>query len=137
MDELGSNAYSVFTDPNGLNMEDGKYYLTNTKGVSGETFNKMMLYLKDNSITFVDDTPYRAVVRCILKIPKVNLVAPFSDRDLEFNVKISVNIDNNKYIVYSKQKLLNINLLQGESIKSNIGENILMAQIFIRLYSYD
>ena len=40
-------------------------------------------------------------------------------------------------IVYSKQKLLNINLLQVESIKSNIGENILMAQIFIRLYSYE
>ena len=79
-------------------MEEGKYYLTNTKGVSGETFNKMMLLLKDNSFTFVDDKPYKAVVRCVLKIPKINLVAPFANRDLELNEEISVNIDNNKYI---------------------------------------
>ena len=79
-------------------MEEGKYYLTNTKGVSGETFNKMMLLLKDNSFTFVDDKPYKAVVRCVLKIPKINLVAPFANRDLELNEEISVNIDNNRYI---------------------------------------
>ena len=98
IDKLGTNAYSVFTDAKGLNMEEGKYYLTNTKGVSGETFNKMMLLLKDNSFTFVDDKPYKAVVRCVLKIPKINLVAPFANRDLELNEEISVNIDNNKYI---------------------------------------
>ena len=96
IDELGSNAYSVFTDASGLNMEEGKYYLTNTRGK--DTFNKMMLYLKDNSITFVDDTPYRAAVRCVLKIPKIKLVTPFADRDLELNEEVSVNIDKNKYI---------------------------------------
>ena len=95
---LGSNAYTFFAGENGLNMQVGKYYLTNTKGDDKEdAFKKVMLYLEDNSIKFTEDRPFRAVVRCMLKIPKVNIIAPFTSRDLDFNEKINVIIDD-KYL---------------------------------------
>ena len=46
--QLGKNAYSVLTDPNGFNMEPGLNYLTNTKG-QGD-FTKIMMYLEDKKI---------------------------------------------------------------------------------------
>ena len=53
IDNLGSKAYTVFTDKNGFNMEKGKYYLTNTKGTKYLT-SKMLLYLDGNSLKFLD-----------------------------------------------------------------------------------
>ena len=87
IDSLGTRAYSVFTDTNGLNFEKGKYYLTNTKGK--ETYNKMLLYIDNDSLKFVEES--RGAIRCILKIPSVNLVGPFLSRDIEFNEKITIN----------------------------------------------
>ena len=90
---LGSNAYTFFTDENGLNMQVGKLYLTNTINRDNKnTFYKAMLYLEDNTIKFKEDSPFGAVVRCMQKIPKVNIIAPFTSRDLEFNEKIDVSI---------------------------------------------
>ena len=95
---LGSNAYSFFTDENGLNMQVGKYYLTNTEGTDKkDVFKKVLLYLEDNTIKFTEARPFNAVVRCMLKIPKVKIIGPFTDRDLEFNEKINVKIDT-KYL---------------------------------------
>ena len=51
--QLGKNAYSVFTDPNGFNMEPRTYYITNTKGNS--QFSKITVYLDGNSIKFTDE----------------------------------------------------------------------------------
>ena len=52
---LGSNAYSTFTDKNGLDMSEGIYYVTNTKG-KGD-YNKMFMILKNNAIQFDDLDP--------------------------------------------------------------------------------
>ena len=52
--QLGANAYSTFTDPNGFNMQRGKYYLTNTKGKEKNTKNKMFMYLDGTNIKFID-----------------------------------------------------------------------------------
>ena len=49
INKLGSKAYSVLTDENGLNMEKGKYYLKNTKG--SDTFGKMLLYIDKDTET--------------------------------------------------------------------------------------
>ena len=79
-------------------MQVGKYYLTNTEGTDKEdVFKKVLLYLKDNTIKFTEARPFNAVVRCMLKIPKVKIIGPFTDRDLEFNEKINVKIDT-KYL---------------------------------------
>ena len=94
IDSLGTRAYSVFTDTNGLNFEKGKYYLTNTKGK--ETYNKMLLYIDNDSLKFVEES--RGAIRCILKIPSVNVVGPFSSRDIELNEEITINVDDNRYL---------------------------------------
>ena len=47
--ELGSNAYSIFTKADGLNLIKGNYYLTNTKG-SNHEYSKLFLYLDKNSL---------------------------------------------------------------------------------------
>ena len=94
---LGSNAYSFFKDENGLNMKPGINYLTNTKGTSDAYYAKIMVYIEDNTIKFKDDKPFLSTVRCMLKIPKIKLIAPFTDRDLELNEKITIKLDS-KYI---------------------------------------
>ena len=53
--KLGSNAYSTFTDKNGLDMSEGIYYVTNTKGTGD--YNKMFMILKNNAIQFDDLDP--------------------------------------------------------------------------------
>ena len=94
---LGSRAYSFFTDPNGLNMQKGKYYITNTKEDPNTDFNKTVLYIDENSLKFIDMRPHSAAVRCLLKIPEVNLIGVFTERDLNFNEKITIKADN-KYL---------------------------------------
>ena len=94
---LGSDAYSFFTDENGLNMKSGIDYLTNTKGTSDADFAKIIVYIEDNTIKFKDDKPFFSTVRCMLKIPKIKLIAPFTERDLELNEKITIQLDS-KYI---------------------------------------
>ena len=49
---MGSNAYSIFTDKNGLDMSEGIYYVTNAKG-TGDYY-KMFMILKNNAIQFDD-----------------------------------------------------------------------------------
>ena len=75
--ELGNNAYSNYTEENGLNMKEKIYYVTNTKGAGD--YNKIFMYLEDNSITFKDMDPVNAIwdtslkfhCICMLKIPEV------------------------------------------------------------------
>lgn len=97
INKLGSKAYSVLTEENGLNMEKGKYYLTNTKG--SDTFGKMLLYIDKDTETlkFEEQTPFNVVIRCMLKIPKTNFVGPFTSRDIDFNEQITIKT-NNKYL---------------------------------------
>ena len=97
INKLGSKAYSVLTDENGLNMEKGKYYLTNTKG--SDTPRKMLLYIDKDTETlkFEEQTPFNVVIRCMLKIPKTNFVGPFTSRDIDLNEQITIKT-NNKYL---------------------------------------
>ena len=59
--DLGSNAYSKFTDKNGLYMSENIYYLTNTKGSNGD-YNKMFMILKNNDIKFEDMDPITYII---------------------------------------------------------------------------
>ena len=92
--QLGKKAYSVFTDPNGFNMETGIYYLTNTKG-QGD-FTKIMMYLEDKNIKFKDTVPFGdTVCRCILDIYPLKLNYSNNKGEINMNQKIIISIDNN------------------------------------------
>ena len=95
IDNLGSKAYTVFTDKNGFNMEKGKYYLTNTRGTKDLT-SKMLLYLDGNSLKFLDYYTFinTVVVRCMLNIPETNFLGKFKEKDIDYNEKIIIKTDN-------------------------------------------
>ena len=96
--ELGSNAYTVMTNPSGFNMQKGKYYLTNTKGESG--MRKIFLYIDGESLKFIDEDPFKisGAVRCMLDLSKVKVVLPFNDRDVNFGEKVSIKNSISKYL---------------------------------------
>ena len=98
IDTLGSKAYSIFTDKNGFNITEGKYYLTNTGGKKYKT-SKMLLYLDGNSLKFLDERTFTVdvVVRCMLNIPITKIVSKFKERDIDLNEKIMIKADN-KYL---------------------------------------
>ena len=92
--QLGKNAYSVFTDPNGFGMEQETYYLTNTKGQ--KQFNKIMMYLEDKKIKFIDDSlSKKTVCRCILDIYSLKLNYTNNKGDINMNQKTVFTIENN------------------------------------------
>ena len=101
--ELGDNAYSKFTEENGLNMKEKIYYVTNTKG-NGD-YNKMFMYLENNSITFKDIDPVNAIYDtsqkyhciCMLKVPTVKLEFPKDKRDFDFNEEVKFQTSFNNY----------------------------------------
>jgi len=101
--QLGSNAYSVLTDPNGFNMESKTYYATNTKGSS--SFNKYFMYLNGNSIQFIDSTPsningdlsQKAETRCMLDLSSIKLEFPSEEGDLSLNTETLIKTSS-KYL---------------------------------------
>ena len=76
--QLGADAYSKFTEPNGFNIQAGKYYLTNTRGKETLSFNKMFMYLDGTNFKFIEFDPYveNGVCRCMLDLLRINLVFP-------------------------------------------------------------
>jgi len=84
-------------------MKEEIYYITNTKG-TGE-YNKMFLYLEDNSITFKDMDPVNALwdtslkfhCICILKIPTVTIEFPEDKRDFDYNTEVKFQTSFNNY----------------------------------------
>ena len=103
--DLGSDAYSTFTDQNGLDMSENIYYLTNTKGSGGE-YNKMFMILKNNAIQFEDIDPVSYIISgspqkfhtiCKLNIPEVKIVFPENKRDFDYNSELQLNINFNGY----------------------------------------
>jgi len=101
--ELGNNAYSKFTEENGLNMKEKIYYVTNTKGAGD--YNKIFMYLEDNSITFKDMDPVNAIwdtslkfhCICMLKIPEVAIEFPEDKRDFDYNTEVKFQTSFNNY----------------------------------------
>ena len=98
--QLGANAYSTFTDPNGFNMQRGKYYLTNTKGKEKNTKNKIFMYLDGTNIKFTGYDPFstNTVCRCMLDLSGIKLLFPeiIGDPILNQNTKIAINRE--KYV---------------------------------------
>ena len=76
--KLGKKAYSIFTDPNGFNMTKGLYYLTTTKGRAVEWFAFYLMYLDGKTIKFadMDSTRTKIVVKCMLKVPDIEIFSP-------------------------------------------------------------
>ena len=97
--QLGADAYSTFTDPNGFNMETGKYYLTNTIGKGG-SYNKFFMYLDGTNIKFIDAEPSKvnAVCRCMLVLSDIKFVFP------EIADAIELNQNEDTLIQTSKEK---------------------------------
>ena len=101
--ELGDNAYSKLTDAKGLNMKEKIYYVTNTKGTGA--YNKMFMYLENNSITFKDMDPISAIwdtslkfhCICMLKIPSVSIEFPEDKRDFDYNTEVKLQTSFNNY----------------------------------------
>ena len=102
--ELGSNAYSYFSNENGLNMKEKIYYLTNTIAPSGG-FNKYFLYLEDNSIKFADQHPFKLPsgvsggVRCMISLAYFKNILPVSGKDLDLNQKAVIKNSFSKYFI--------------------------------------
>ena len=102
--ELGSNAYSYFSNENGLNMKVGIYYLTNTIAPSGG-FNKYFLYLENNSIKFADQHPFKLPsgvsggVRCMISLANFKYILPLTGKDIDLNQKAVIKNSFGKYFI--------------------------------------
>ena len=102
--QLGSNAYSTFTDPNGFNMEVKNYYLTNTKG--SKQYSKLFMYLDGTNIKFIDaepndinkDSTKKAVCRCMLDLSKNNIIFPNNNGIFKLNQPTQIETSKEKYI---------------------------------------
>ena len=64
--QLGNNAYSVLTDPNGFDMKPRNHYITNTKRQG--PFNKILMYIEDGKVKFKDSHSLgnNCVCKCML-----------------------------------------------------------------------
>ena len=102
--ELGSNAYSYFSNENGLNMKEKIYYLTNTIAPSGG-FNKYFLYLENNSIKFADQHPFKLPsgvsggVRCMISLANFKYILPVTGKDIDLNQKSVIKNSFGKYFI--------------------------------------
>ena len=128
--DLGDNAYSTFTDANGLAMKEGIYYNTNTKG-NGD-YNKIFMILKDKKIEFEDFDPLDYVQNpmrtqkfhtiCKLNIPKIELVFPEDKRDFEYNTKLEIQVNNYDYFMAYLWKV-NDEIIKTEKVKLSLTES--------------
>ena len=102
--ELGSNAYSYFSNENGLNMKVVIYYLTNTIAPSGG-FNKYFLFIENNSIKFADQHPFKLPsgvsggVRCMISLANFKYILPVSGKDIDLNQKSVIKNSFGKYFI--------------------------------------
>lgn len=95
---LGSEAYSILTSPEGLNMTSTTYYVTKTKT---DTFNFYFMHLDGENIK-VEDLKSTSVgcrkirIACILK-PSKKAKILFSDGEIKYNSASKISVDN-KYL---------------------------------------
>ena len=95
INQLGKNAYSVFTDPNGFNMEPGTYYITNTKG--NYLKSKIMICLRGSTIIFTDTAKAsgKKVCRCMIDIYTLELNYTNIEGEININEKTVLTIESN------------------------------------------
>ena len=127
---LGDNAYSTFTDKNGLAMSEGIYYNTNTKG-NGD-YNKIFMILKDGEIKFEDFDPVDYVLDifrtqkfhtiCKLDIPKIEINLPEDKRDFDYNSEIEITVNNYDYFIAYLWKV-NDEIIKDKNAKLKLTES--------------
>ena len=128
--QLGNQAYSILTDPNGFNMEQKSYYLTNTKGTK-TIFSKIFMYLDGTSIKFIDTEPkdingnlsQKAVIRCMLDLSNIKLEFPNNKEDLNINEKVLIKTNSkslNGYLWKIKDNIYTTETIQFTFSKSGI-----------------
>lgn len=95
---LGSDAYSILTNPEGLGMTSSTYYVTRNKT---DTFNFYFMHLDGENIKVEDLLSTKLGTKnirkaCILKPPKDAKIL-FSDGDIKYNSSSQIKVDN-KYL---------------------------------------
>ena len=127
---LGDNAYTTFLDENSLDMSEGIYYVTNTKG-NGD-YNKIFMILKDNQIKFEDFDPMSYIMDftsnqkfhtiCKLTIPKVEIVFPDNNKDFDYNTQIKIKVNYNQFFIAYLWKI-NDKLYTEEEVNLSLNES--------------
>ena len=103
--DLGSNAYSVLTDKNGLNMSENLYYLTSNY-TKTSSFGFIFLYFEDGKVKLEDKDATKIgygskiSIKCALSPPKVNLLFPDNEGNIKFNKSTTIKTDGNYFNGY-------------------------------------
>ena len=128
--ELGDNAYTTFTNENGLGMSEGIYYVTNTKG--NGNYNKIFMILKNNKIQFEDLDPAIYIYSqsstqkfhsiCKLDIPKVEIVFPDDKRDFDYNTEVEIKVNYYDYFIAYLWKI-NDEIIKDKTVALTLKES--------------
>ena len=95
---LGNNAYSILSDPNGLNMSAPKYYFTQNQ--TGTGFANYYLLHFDGEEVKIDDLDITKVgfnnifVLCLLRPPKTAKIIFPDSEDFDYNISTYITTDN-------------------------------------------
>ena len=90
--QLGKEAYNVLTDPNGFNMSNTEWYLTNTRG--DKNVKKIFFHLDGKNFKFEASEPSlaydkKAVIRCIRDLSDLKL-KPSNEKELNIGEKVTI-----------------------------------------------
>ena len=132
LEQLGKNAYSILTDPNGFNMTERTYYLTNTIG-NKSFYSKYFMYLDGTKIKFLDsDTSsiignlsQRAELRCMLDFSNITLEFPNNKGDLDINKIVSIKTNSkalNGYLWKIQNSIYTTETIQHTFSKSGMNK---------------
>ena len=101
--QLGKEAYNILTDPNGFNMIDTEWYLTNTRGDG--PVQKIFMHLDGKNFKFVSSEPSLAynriaVIRCIRDLSDLKLKLS-NEKEINIGEKVTIatnSISSNGYL---------------------------------------
>jgi hypothetical protein len=130
LEQLGNKAYSILTDPNGFNMTQRAYYVTNTIGVK-TSFSKIFMYLDGTKIKFIDsDTSsiignlsQTAELRCMFDFSNISLEFPNNKGDLNMNKIVSIKTNSkalNGYLWKIQDNIYTTETIQHSFSKSGM-----------------
>ena len=123
--DLGSDAYSVLTNKDGLNMSESLYYLTSNK-TSTSSFSFIFVYFENGKVKIgeKDATQIgygrKMGIKCALSPPTVKLVYD-KEGDIEFNKTIKITTDGkyfNGYLWKIGDKKFESAIIQNSFVKS-------------------
>ena len=95
---LGNNAYSVLTNPEGLNISSSKYYFTQNQ--TGTGFSNYYLMHFDGEEPKIDDLDIVSIgfdnilVQCLLRPPKTAKIIFPDSEDFDYNISTYITTDN-------------------------------------------